>query len=260
MPPASRRAFCLYTAISHPKLLMTLYTGCSGFHYREWKGLFYPDDLPQKSWLSYYATRFDTLELNNTFYRFPTEASLAKWHRDTPEGFHFVVKAPKLFTHLKKLQGVDAELAEFYRITTAALGEKLTCLLFQFPASVHYSQAFLETILETCKGEALHAFEFRHESWWSPAIWEALQAAGHVFCNVSLPGMPDFFVPDAQHQYLRFHGKPVLYKSGYGADGLAPWLAHIQAARLGKVFALFNNTWYGEAIKDAELWRESLTK
>lgn len=198
------------------------------------------------------------MELNNTFYRFPTEASLAKWHRDTPDDFHFVVKAPKIFTHLKKMQDVEEELAEFYRITASALGEKLECLLFQFPASVHYSPAFLEAILRQCSGEALHAFEFRHESWWNAAVWEALQAAGHVFCNVSFPGLPDRFVPDARHLYLRFHGVPTLYKSGYDAEGLAPWLMHVEAAAAPVVFALFNNTWYGEAIKDARLWREQL--
>lgn len=253
MNKQDQRWHCLFLGVE-----MTLYTGCSGFHYREWKGIFYPEDLPQKSWLAYYATRFNTLELNNTFYRFPTEASLAKWHRDTPEDFHFVVKAPKLFTHLKKMQDVESELAEFYRITAGALGEKMKCILFQFAASVQYSPAFLETILRVCNGDALHAFEFRHESWWQPMAWEVLQGAGHIFCNVSFPGLPDVFVPDAQHQYLRFHGKPVLYKSGYSEEGLAWWLQQIEAAPASVVFALFNNTWYGEAIKDAEMWRTQL--
>lgn len=236
---------------------MKHYVGCSGFHYREWKGLFYPEGLPQKAWLSFYAERFNTLELNNTFYRFPTEASLQKWYRDTPAPFSFIVKAPKIFTHLKKMQGIEVELTDFYAVCTAALSEKLACFLFQFPASVPYAPQMLDTILQSCGGSVLHAFEFRHQSWWREEVWLALQNAGHVFCNVSFPGLPDIFVPDPKRQYLRFHGVPVLYKSGYGREGLAWWIEKIKGHRPETMFALFNNTWYGEAITDARLWRES---
>lgn len=237
---------------------MSIYIGCSGYYYKEWKGAFYPEGLPSTKWLQYYARHFNTIEINSTFYRSPTLKSLAKWYNDTPADFCFTVKANKLFTHFKRLSGVDEELQQFYDIVMSALKEKVKCLLFQFPASVKYSEEMLHRVLSLRSRPLLHAIEFRDESWWRQDVYEAMHQAGLIFCNISLPGFTDIFVPDKNANYLRFHGKPVLYKSGYGKEGLEWWLDKYRKHPAGELFVYFNNTWFGEAIADARIFMQEL--
>lgn len=238
---------------------MPLYIGCSGYYYREWKGEFYPPELPSTRWLQYYAQHFNTIEINSTFYKAPTAKSLAKWHRDTPDDFVFTVKANKLFTHFKKLKEATAELDEFYNIILQALQSKLRCVLFQFPASVRYSPEMLDRVLSLSKYPLTKAIEFRDLSWWQPEIFQALQAAGLTFCNISLPDFPDLPVTTTPAAYLRFHGKPVLYKSAYGEAALEPWANHTIQQYAETTFVYFNNTWFGAAIDDAKTFRTMLT-
>lgn len=237
---------------------MLTFIGCSGYYYREWKGRFYPADLPSAKWLSFYAQHFNTIEINATFYRLPTLKSLAKWYHDTPRDFAFAVKAPKRFTHQKKMSGILEEQTAFYDVITSALQDKLRCVLYQFPASVKYDEHMLEAIMSLSNVPVLHAIEFRDKSWWQKDVYASLQAAGMIFVNVSLPGLQDVYVPDDSSNYLRFHGKPVLYKSGYGEEGLRPWVASLKDAPPQQLFAYFNNTWYGEAIWDARIFRNKL--
>lgn len=237
---------------------MLTFIGCSGYYYREWKGQFYPAELPSTKRLRYYTEHFNTIEINATFYRMPTLKSLGKWYNDTPEDFAFTVKANKLFTHFKKMRGIQQEQSDFYDTCFTALKDKLRCILYQFPASVKYSEQMLEAIMSMSNVPVLHAIEFRDMSWWREDVYAALLAAGMVFVNVSLPGMEDVFVPEARTNYLRFHGKPVLYKSGYGREGLQSWADHLKAQPPQQLIAYFNNTWYGEAVTDAKLFREML--
>lgn len=239
--------------------VMLSHIGCSGYYYREWKGRFYPENLPSTKWLAFYAQHFNTIEINATFYRVPTLRSLGKWYNDTPADFAFTVKAPKLFTHLKKMRGILDEQTAFYETCTAALQDKLRCVLYQFPPSVKYDEHMLEAIMSLSNVPVLHAVEFRDSSWWQPDVYAALAGAGIVFVNVSLPGMEDVFVPQDETAYLRFHGKPVLYKSGYGPEGLEPWIERINATPPRQLFAYFNNTWFGEAITDAKLLRQPVS-
>ncbi len=235
---------------------MLSFIGCSGYYYREWKGQFYPADLPSTRWLQHYAQHFSTIEINATFYRMPTLKSLGKWYQDTPEDFAFTVKAPKLFTHMKRMKGILEEQTRFYDTVFTALGDKLRCVLYQFPATVKYSEQMLEAIMSLSNTPVLHAIEFRDASWWRDDVYHALQAAGMVFVNVSLPGMADVYVPHEETVYLRFHGKPVLYKSGYGHEGLAAWAMHLEERPPKQLIAYFNNTWFGEAVKDAQLFKQ----
>ena len=237
---------------------MGIYIGCSGYHYKEWKGAFYPEKLPSTKWLQYYAERFNTIEINSTFYRKPSLKSLSKWYKDTPDDFVFTVKANKLFTHFRRMNNVAEELIEFYRVVEEALQEKVKCILFQFPASVKYSDEMLEKILVLGNHGIQHAIEFRDISWWQEDVYRKLEEAGLIFCNVSLPNFPDAFIPQSAANYLRFHGKPVLYKSGYGKDGLKPWIKDIKKHSSKDLFVYFNNTWFMEAIKDAEIFKKAL--
>lgn len=238
---------------------MLTFIGCSGYYYREWKGQFYPADIPSTKWLQYYAQHFNTIEINATFYRMPTLKSLGKWYNDTPEDFVFTVKAPKLFTHLKRMKGILAEQTAFYETCFEALKDKLRCVLYQFPASFKYSPEMLEVLMALAETPVLHAIEFRDASWWQEDVYHALSAAGIVFVNVSFPGLEDVFVPADSTNYLRFHGKPVLYKSGYGEEGLKAWADHVKAHAPQQLITYFNNTWYGEAITDAKLLNDMLS-
>jgi uncharacterized protein YecE (DUF72 family) len=114
----------------------------------------------------------------------------------------------------------------------------------------------LERVLRLRENPLLHAVEFRDISWWREDIYAQFKTAGLIFCNISLPDFPDIFVPDAAANYLRFHGKPVLYKSGYGAEALQWWLDRVKEQPAETLIAYFNNTWYGGAIKDAQ-WMEA---
>jgi len=237
---------------------MLTFIGCSGYYYREWKGRFYPIDLPSTKWLQYYAQHFNTIEINATFYRMPTLKGLAKWYNDTPEDFAITVKAPKLFTHMKRMKGILERQTQFYGTICTALGDKLRCVVYQLPASMKYNEPMLEAIMSLSDTSLLHAIEFRDPSWWREDVYHALQAAGMVFVNVSLPGMEDIYVPHDETVYLRFHGKPVLYKSGYGAEGLAAWAMHLDEKPPKQLIVYFNNTWFGEAVDDAKILREMM--
>lgn len=239
---------------------MISYIGCSGYHYKEWKGEFYPEGLPSTKWLPYYAEHFNTIEINSSFYRMPTVKGLQKWYNDTPKDFTFTVKAYKVFTHYRRMNGIAEQQAIFNDTVFTALQDKLRCVLYQFPASVKYTPQLLELIMSSLSNiPVLHAIEFRDKSWWQPDVYNALQQAGLVFVNVSIPGMDDEFVPDSEHNYLRFHGKPVLYKSGYGAEALAPWAEKLKQHPTKELFVYFNNTWFMEAIKDGKIFRDMIT-
>jgi uncharacterized protein YecE (DUF72 family) len=237
---------------------MLTFIGCSGYYYREWKDNFYPDGLPSSKWLQHYAHHFNTVEINATFYRMPTLKSFSKWYADTPEDFAITVKAPRLFTHLKRMKGILEQQQDFYDTCFGALRDKLRCVLYQFPASLHYDEGMLNAIMSLSNVPVLHAIEFRHASWWRKDVYVALQSSGMVFVNVSLPDFADVYVPQESTSYLRFHGKPVLYKSGYGASGLESWAEELRAKPPQQLFAYFNNTWFGEAIADAKTFRDLL--
>ncbi len=239
---------------------MQTYIGCSGYYYREWKGQFYPQDIPSTKWLPYYAQHFNSIEINSTFYKAPTLKSLSKWYKDTPKDFAFTVKANKLFTHYRRMNNVAEEMAQFYDVVNEALQEKVRCILYQFPASVKYNEDLLERLLLLGENPLLHAIEFRDISWWREDVYQQFKAAGLVFVNISLPDFPDIFVPDAAANYLRFHGKPVLYKSAYGEEGLQEWIQKVQAHPPKELIVYFNNTWFGAAIKDAKIMETAFKK
>jgi uncharacterized protein YecE (DUF72 family) len=140
--------------------------GCSGFSYKEWKTVFYPDKLPQSKWFSYYSSVFDSLELNVTFYRFPTIKMLQRWYSNSPATFHFAVKVPRLITHMKQLNQTEGLLSDFYTSCKNGLKDKLGAILFQFPPKFIYTAERLEKIIHAVDPACSNAVEFRHSSWW----------------------------------------------------------------------------------------------
>lgn len=218
-------------------------TGCSAFYNRHWKGVFYPEKLAANKWFEYYCEHFDTIELNGTFYKFPTPESLQKLYARSPENFLFSVKAPKSITHLKKMSDCREQVEDFYAACAKGLGDKLACLLFQLPPSFQYSSENLEKVLRYLDPSFKNVVEFRHGSWWRSDVYEALAGRSLTFCSVSYPGLPDSVIANIPRIYLRLHGTPKLFYSNYDTQTLA----HIRQALLQQdsaveVFVYFNNT------------------
>ena len=203
----------------------TLFVGTSGFSYKEWKPEFYPADLKNAEMLRYYAERLPSVEINNTFYRAPTEKVLRQWLEQTAEDFSITLKAPQRITHFQRLRDVDENLA-FFLTTARALGGRLGCILFQLPPTLPFDEQLLTSFLAALPGEPFRfALETRHASWDSDQVRELL-AANHVsWCVADTEGSPAPMRRTARDfVYLR------LRKVDYGHDEIAAWAKEARAA------------------------------
>lgn len=227
--------------------------GCSGFYYKEWRGIFYPKGLAQTKWFSYYCEHFDTLELNVTFYRFPQLSFLENWYKKSPAGFTFSVKAPKLITHYKVFNETELLLRDFYDTIRKGLQEKLGPVLFQFFSNVHYSESLLSRIIGQLDPDFINVLEFRHASWWNPSVFERLAKHNIIFCGISHPTLPDPVIVNSETVYYRFHGVPQLYYSPYPPEFLQEVMTKIKSnASVRHAYLYFNNTAQGSAIMNAQ--------
>lgn len=228
------------------------FIGCSGFYYPEWKDRFYPQKLAKSKWFEYYTTQFNTLELNNTFYRFPEIKTLDSWYKRSPADFIFSVKAPRSITHYNKFSDSEDLLNEFYNVTSEGLKEKLGCILFQLPPNLHMSDEKLELILKSLNPTFNNVIEFRHESWWNDNVYKALGDKNITFCGMSHPKLPNDIIMNTSTIYYRFHGVPKLYKSEYLEKLLEDFASQIvNSKQAEKIFVYFNNTMDLAAIKNA---------
>jgi len=225
-----------------------IFIGCSGFHYKEWKEFFYPEKLPQSKWFEFYCEHFNTLELNSTFYKFPTEKSLANWHDTSPDDFKFSVKAPRLITHYKKFSECESLLHDFYSGVRAGLKKKLGYILFQLSPQIPYSSEFLQQIIKSIDPTFQNAFEFRNASWWNDDVFEKFKKNNLVFCGVSFPKLRDEVIKTGKNLYYRFHGVPVLYKSVYDGKFIENIYQQIHNLSPNEAWIYFNNTWGNAAI------------
>lgn len=229
-----------------------IHIGCSSFSNGYWKEIFYPEDLPRSKWFDFYCENFDTYELNATFYKFPTLKSLQGWYKKTPEHFLFSVKAYKAITHFKKFVDCKEMLDEFYTVVKEGLGEKLACVLFQLPPSFQYSREKLELIISCMNPDFKNAIEFRNESWWTQEVFDALAKNNISFCSVSYPKLPETVVQTNSTGYIRLHGVPKLFYSGYTPEFLQSLYKEVVTTDKWKeVFIYFNNTAGTEGILDA---------
>jgi uncharacterized protein YecE (DUF72 family) len=232
-------------------MLKDINIGCSGYYYPEWKGLFYPAELPSSKWLEYYFNRFDTVEINASFYRFPELKGMKAWHTKTPDNFNFAVKAYKGITHYKKFIGVKEELNRFYDTVQNGLEEKLKCVLFQLPPSLPYSEEKLHQILESLDYNFKNVIEFRHTTWWNPEVYNQLKKNHITFCNISHPTLPEDFVSTSPLCYIRFHGNKELYKTKYPPKELQAWMDKVLDSKTKELYVYFNNTWGMHAVTNA---------
>ncbi|MBS1494295.1 MAG: DUF72 domain-containing protein [Bacteroidetes bacterium] len=217
--------------------------GCSGFYNRNWKGVFYPEDFPQSKFFNYYSEKFNSLELNVTFYRFPKTETLKKWHDKSPGGFDFAVKAPKLITHMKKLNDCDRLLDDFYSACEDGLKEKLGCTLFQFPPSYKYTEERLEQVIKSLRSEFKNVIEFRDAGWWNKKVYDTLAENKIIFCTVNHPKLPEDIVINSDTAYIRLHGNPDIFYSKYSYEELQKLYAAVNKKRKVKtIYIFFNNT------------------
>jgi uncharacterized protein YecE (DUF72 family) len=235
--------------------------GCSGFYYPDWKGIFYPADLPQSKWFKFYTEHFKTLELNNTFYRFPKIELLKSWYNKSPESFLFSVKAPRIITHFDRFVNCENLLSDFYTTVEQGLKEKIGCILFQLPPQIDNKEETLTLIIENLNLNFLNVIEFRHRSWWNENVYQCLAEKNICFCSISHPDLPDDFIPNTSIVYYRFHGTPKLYSSKYPDDDLQKVYAAIQKnGKTKQAFIYFNNTMAGTAIENAKQLQNIILK
>jgi uncharacterized protein YecE (DUF72 family) len=230
--------------------------GCSGFHYKEWKGVFYPDKLPSTKWFAFYTEHFNTLELNVTFYRFPTLSQLQGWHEKAPEAFTFSAKVPRQVTHYQKFKGTESLLHDFYSVLQEGLGDKLGCVLFQLPPSFSFAEDKLEMIMAQTNPAFNNVIEFRHASWWRADVQQQLTAAGISFSGVSFPGIfHDEAIVNTPLAYYRFHGVPLLFHSPYDEAFLSQVAGQLNEAAPREAYVYFNNTALAAALENARTFK-----
>jgi uncharacterized protein YecE (DUF72 family) len=235
--------------------------GCSGWVYPHWKGDFYPGDLPQKRWLEHYATVFDTVELNNSFYRLPEAETFASWGSRVPAGFLFAVKASRYLTHMKKLKEPREPIRLFFS-RAERLGARLGPVLYQLPPRWPRNLERLEEFLSELPSGFRHAVEFRERSWYHDDVYDALRRAGVALCLHDMKVSEAPRICPGPFVYLRFHGAGSRYGGRYPAGRLSRWARWI-AERLAEnrdVYAYFNNDWGGHAPRDAVRLRRSVEK
>jgi uncharacterized protein YecE (DUF72 family) len=225
--------------------------GCSGFHYPEWKEIFYPEKLPKSKWFEFYCEVFRTLEINGTFYRYPKEETLSSWYQRSPRNFTFSVKVPRTVTHFRRMRNVREPLARFYEIISRGLRDKIGCVLFQLHASLEFTTENLDQILGAVDSGFDNVLEFRHKSWWNPVVFESLQKEKITFCGISHPSLPDTVRNTPNLGYYRFHGTPTLYRSSYSRQAIKRVYASICEQPPRRMYIYFNNTANGAAIDNA---------
>lgn len=214
---------------------MRFFVGTSGYSYREWKGSFYPEMLPQKEMLNYYAQRFSSVEVNNTFYRMPKTTDLESWARQVPVGFRFVLKAPQTITHRKRLKDSEKVTADFLRIASK-LKKRLGPLLFQLPPNFKKDLPRLEAFLGVIGDRPLAAFEFRHESWFDEDVFDCLRTHSCALCVADMDDSPyTDIVSTAGWGYVR------LRREGYTAKRLGEWIKRLRSHAWDEAYVFFKH-------------------
>jgi len=230
--------------------------GCSGFYYREWKAVFYPKGLAQKDWFKFYCEHFNTVEINSTFYKMPTQKSFDKWYKESPDDFLFTIKVSRLITHYKQLLACKQLLDDFYKAINEGLKEKLGCVLFQFSPKFDYTEERLNLLLQNLNPSFNNVVEFRHISWWDTEIFNRLEKNDIVFSGQSYPSaLPDNVIQNTETVYYRFHGKPILYKSEYELKIIQDFADQISKSTK-QIFVYFNNTWGLGALHNSRQLQE----
>jgi len=233
------------------------HVGTSGWVYPHWKGVFYPEDLPQSRWFEYYARHFETVEINNTFYRLPRESTFDRWRDQAPERFTYAVKASRYITHLKHLREC-AEPVERFLGRARRLGDRLGPVLYQLPPHWGADPGRLAEFAALLPQDLIQVFEFRNGRWFIEPVREILERHSLSFCIFSLPGAECPLWVTGQVVYIRFHGADRVYGGRYSHEQLKVWAQRIQDFLIQghDVYVYFNNDAFGYALENARELKE----
>lgn len=252
---------------------MQIYIGTSGYNYRDWREKFYPKDVPQSQWLSYFSTNFNTVEINATFYRSFPLSVFDKWNKSTPEDFKFTIKGSRLITHIKRLKDVEEETNKFFE-SSGKLDKKLAIVLWQFPASFNLLKdknnviAKIKNFLSLLSKQSLtrlknaqNVFEFRHESLFVKEIFDLFDTYKAGFVVNDTPAFASAERVTGKIVYIRFHGPGKLYSTSYSDKELEIWAGKIKEyLKSYDVYCYFNNDVGGFAVENAKKLRELVVK
>lgn len=231
--------------------------GTSGWTYKHWQTIFYPDKWPKSRWLEYYVRHFDTVELNASFYRLPNPTTFQNWKTKTPDNFLWAVKASKFITHTKRLQNTAEPLDRLYSLT-AGLGEKLGVILFQLPPTLPFDEKIFRDFCESLDPKVRHALEIRHPSWINNQAFGILTEFNIALCVSDTAGRyPSSEIITADFAYIRLHGSRKLYASEYSEEELRTWAEKVDAWNKD-AFIFFDNDYEGHAVKNAKRLKEML--
>jgi len=236
------------------ELTPTIHIGCSGWQYRHWRGDFYPTELPPTRWLEHYATHFDTVEINNTFYRLPEAATFAAWARRVPRGFVYAVKASRYLTHTKKLKDPDDPVELFFS-RAKRLGATFGPILYQLPPRWPLTSASLarfENFMKALPPKRRHVVEFREPSWYAREVFALLQRHRVALCLHDMHGSAISSLEIGPFVYMRFHGTQK-YGGRYSDAALDAWAERLagEAGKARPIYVYFNNDAGGHAPRDA---------
>jgi uncharacterized protein YecE (DUF72 family) len=227
--------------------------GCSGWQYKDWRGVLYPKGLAQRRWLERYAEQFDTVEVNSTFYRLASPKAVAAWVEQTPDDFMFAVKASRYLTHYKRLTDLGQGIRRFYAaIAPLVESGKLGPVLWQLPENFHREDERLQKALEALP-EGRHCFEFRHPSWFAPGVYGLLREHDVALVIGDDPRRPfQTHEMTAGWTFVRFHRGSKGRGGNYSSREIESWARRIrQWRRRVEVLAYYNNDWRGYAVRNA---------
>jgi len=234
-----------------------VHIGTSGWHYKHWLGPFYPEKFPAAKMLDFYTRHFDTVEINNSFYRLPSETAVQNWRDSTPPGFCFAMKGSRFLTHMKKLKDPVPGIQRFME-RADLLGKKLGTIVFQLPPWWELHLARLEEFLEALPRAHHYAFELRNETWRTEQVYRLLRKHNAAFCIFELAGYHSEFTLTANFTYVRLHGPGGAYAGSYDRERLLQWAKRIRAwqKELRAVYVYFDNDQAGYAAENARTLRE----
>jgi len=230
-----------------------VHIGTSGFHYKHWVGLFYPEGTKPHQMLPFYIRHFHTVEMNNTFYQLPASSTFEAWRENTPKPFCFAVKASRFITHMKKLKDPEESIANFF-LRIELLERKLGPILFQLPPRWKLDTPRLAAFLKVLPAQHKYVFEFRDETWLVPQVFKLLAEHNAAFCIHDLGEMKTPIEITADFTYVRFHGpSSAKYSGSYPDRQLEEWARRIRGWRkeLSSIYVYFNNDVGGCAVKNA---------
>jgi uncharacterized protein YecE (DUF72 family) len=232
--------------------MQRLRIGTSGWHYRHWWSVYYPEKLASSRWLGFYAGDFDCVEVNNSFYRFPSAATVADWCNRVSPDFRFALKASQFITHRKKLRDCREPLERFFT-EAAGFGERLGPILFQLPPRWRVNVDRLRQFVALLPEDLDYSMEFRDPSWHTPQVYELLAESGIAFCQFHLAGFLSPLMVTTDLVYIRLHGPGAAYCGSYSDRDLGDWATRIRdwMGEGRQVWLFFDNDEAGAAVRDA---------